>query len=52
MNIDPLQAFTDGLRTEVAQLRHHVLAETVDSDTSRQRKKASDTITPCQGVIA
>ena len=52
MNTDTLRAFTDSLRTDVAELRHHVLAETIGSDTSRHRKKASDTITPCQGVVA
>ena len=30
MNIDPLRAFTDGLRTEVAQLRHRGLSEMAD----------------------
>ena len=30
MNIDTLRAFTDGLRTEVAQLRHRGLSETAD----------------------
>ena len=30
MNIDPLRAFTDDLRTEVAQLRHRGLSETAD----------------------
>ncbi len=30
MNIDSLRAFTDGLRTEVTQLRHRGLSETAD----------------------
>ena len=30
MNVDALHAFTDGLRTEVAQLRHRGLGETAD----------------------
>ncbi len=30
MNIDSLRAFTDGLRTEVAQLRHRGLSEMAD----------------------
>ena len=30
MNIDSLRRFTDGLRTEVAQLRHRGLAELAD----------------------
>ena len=30
MNIDPLRSFTDGLRTEVAQLRHRGLSEMAD----------------------
>ncbi len=30
MNIDVLRRFTDGLRTEVAQLRHRGLSETAD----------------------
>ena len=30
MNVAPLLAFTDGLRTEVAQLRHRGLAELAD----------------------
>ena len=30
MNIDPLRAFTDGLRTEVERLRHRGLSEPAD----------------------